>query len=99
MLNQLALLMGFQLTGEALVTGLGIPFPGPLCGMAVFLGYLQVSGGPSEQLSTVATTLIEHLGLLFVRRAPPSSPTRRCWPARVSRSSRRWSYRPRSRCS
>jgi holin-like protein len=66
MLNQLALLMGFQLTGEALVTGLGIPFPGPLCGMALFLGYLQVSGGPSEQLSTVATALIDHLGLLFV---------------------------------
>ena len=66
MLQQLALLMAFQLIGEAIVKVLGIPFPGPLCGMLLLLGYLQVRGGPSEQLATVGTTLVDHLGLLFV---------------------------------
>jgi holin-like protein len=66
MLQQLAILMAFQLIGEAIVKILGIPFPGPLCGMVLFLGYLQASGGPSEQLAAVGTTLVDHLGLLFV---------------------------------
>ena len=33
MLAQLALLMIFQFIGQAVVTGLGIMFPGPLCGI------------------------------------------------------------------
>jgi holin-like protein len=65
-LQQLALLMAFQLIGEAIVKVLGIPFPGPLCGMLLFLGYLQARGGASDELSAVATTLVDHLGLLFV---------------------------------
>jgi holin-like protein len=65
-LQQLALLMALQLIGEAIVKVLGIPFPGPLCGMLLLLGYLQVRGGPSEQLAAVGTTLVDHLGLLFV---------------------------------
>ena len=66
MLAKLALLMAFQLAGEAIVKGLGITFPGPLCGMLLLLVYLFATGGPSKELSTVATTLIDHLGLLFV---------------------------------
>jgi LrgA family len=46
-LAQLGLLMTFQLTGEALVTVTGIPFPGPLCGMLLLLFYLHARGGPS----------------------------------------------------
>jgi len=65
-LAKLALLMGFQLIGEAVVTSLGVTFPGPLCGMILLLGYLFATGGPSKELSAVATTLIDHLGLLFV---------------------------------
>jgi holin-like protein len=66
MLAQFALLMVFQFVGEAIVTSLGITFPGPLCGMVLLLGYLLAKGGPSKELSVVATTLIDHLGLLFV---------------------------------
>jgi holin-like protein len=66
MLAQFALLMVFQFVGEAVVTSLGITFPGPLCGMILLLGYLLAKGGPSRKLSVVATTLIDHLGLLFV---------------------------------
>ena len=66
MLAQLALLMIFQFIGQAVVTGLGIMFPGPLCGMILLLGYLFARGGPTKELSVVGTTLIDHLGLLFV---------------------------------
>jgi holin-like protein len=66
MLAQLALLMIFQCVGEAVVTGLGIMFPGPLCGMILLLVYLFAKGGPSKELHIVGTTLIDHLGLLFV---------------------------------
>jgi holin-like protein len=45
---------------------LGVPFPGPLCGMLLLLVYLQLKGGPSEQLNAVGTSLVDHLGLLFV---------------------------------
>jgi holin-like protein len=66
MLQPLVLLMGFQLLGDAIVRLVGIPFPGPLCGMALLLIYLQLTGGPSDGLSAVGGTLVDHLGLLFV---------------------------------
>jgi holin-like protein len=66
MLIQLGVLMMFQFIGEVLVALTGIPFPGPLCGMALLLGYLYFRGGPSEELTKVGTTLIDNLGLLFV---------------------------------
>jgi len=65
-LTQLGLLLTFQFIGEALVTSLGIPFPGPLCGMLLLLGYLLLFGGPSEHLSGVGSKLLDNLGLLFV---------------------------------
>jgi holin-like protein len=66
MLTQLGLLMAFQFAGEALVNAIGIPFPGPLCGMLLLLVYLYLRGGPSEDLSAVGSKLIDNLGLLFV---------------------------------
>lgn len=66
MLAQLGLLMMFQLIGEAVVSLLGIPFPGPLCGMLLLLGYVCLRGGPSEDLSIVGSKLVDNLGLLFV---------------------------------
>jgi len=66
MLIQLGVLMMFQFIGEVVVTLSGIPFPGPLCGMALLLGYLYLRGGPSEDLSQVGTMLLDNLGLLFV---------------------------------
>jgi putative effector of murein hydrolase LrgA (UPF0299 family) len=58
--------MMFQFVGEAVVTSIGIPFPGPLCGMLLLLLYLYVRGGPSDDLSGVGSRLIDNLGLLFV---------------------------------
>jgi holin-like protein len=66
MLAQLGILMMFQFVGEALVISVGIPFPGPLCGMLLLLAYLYLRGGPSEDLSNVGSRLIDNLGLLFV---------------------------------
>jgi holin-like protein len=66
MLAQLALLMAFQLIGEVVVKLLAIPFPGPLCGMLLLLGYLHFKGGPSDALGSVGSALVDHLGLLFV---------------------------------
>jgi holin-like protein len=66
MLGQLGLLLTFQLIGELVVSGGGIPFPGPLCGMVLLLGFLYLRGGPSDELSGVAARFIDNLGLLFV---------------------------------
>jgi holin-like protein len=65
-LAQLGLLMAFQFAGEAVVTIIGIPFPGPLCGMLLLLLYLFLRGGPSDDLASVGAKLIDNLGLLFV---------------------------------
>jgi holin-like protein len=65
-LTQLGVLMVFQFVGEALVTSIGISFPGPLCGLLLLLLYLYLRGGPSDDLSNVSSKLIDNLGLLFV---------------------------------
>jgi holin-like protein len=66
MLIQFGMLMMFQFIGEVLVKWSGIPFPGPLCGMALLLAYLCLRGGPSAELTKVGTMLLDNLGLLFV---------------------------------
>jgi holin-like protein len=66
MLPQFALLMLFQLIGELLVGSLAIPLPGAMCGMALLLGYLQVVGGPTRELSHAGASLLDNMGLLFV---------------------------------
>jgi holin-like protein len=66
MIGQLLLIMSFQLAGEAAVALTGLNFPGPLCGLLLMLAWLALSGGPSEELSRAAGTLVDHLGLLFV---------------------------------
>ena len=66
MLGQLLVIMGFQLAGEALVAGLALNFPGPLCGLLLLLLYLGLRGGPSPDLDRAASSLVDHLGLLFV---------------------------------
>jgi holin-like protein len=66
MLIQVGVLIAFQFLGEVLVKILGVAFPGPLCGMLLLLGFLFARGGPSQELRTVGSALIDNLGLLFV---------------------------------
>lgn len=66
MLMHILPLMGFQLVGEIIVTGLNLTFPGPLVGLLLLLIWLQVSGGPSDNFARAASVLVDNLGLLFV---------------------------------
>ena len=54
-----------QAAGEALVHALGLPFPGPVLGMALLLPALQVSW-VRVPVQAAAELLLAHLSLLFV---------------------------------
>ena len=63
----LALLLAFQLAGEALRVALHLPVPGPVIGMALLLVYLIIRPeGPSTELRNTAGGLLQNLSLLFV---------------------------------
>ncbi|MBB4286219.1 CidA/LrgA family protein [Roseospira goensis] len=73
MLPMLALLLVFQLAGEALRHALALPVPGPVIGMVALLLTLVVRGwwtGPAaavpEPLARATNALLGHLSLLFV---------------------------------
>jgi holin-like protein len=66
MIAALALLLGFQLTGEAIRLGFGLPVPGPVIGMVLLLLGLILRQGPSPALRDTAGGLLQHLSLLFV---------------------------------
>lgn len=67
MIAALALLLAFQLAGEALRVALHLPVPGPVIGMALLLVYLILRPeGPSAKLRTTAGGLLQNLSLLFV---------------------------------
>lgn len=66
MLRGWAVLLSFQLVGEALTRALRLPVPGPVVGMALLLGALELRRREDEGLRSVATGLLSHLSLLFV---------------------------------
>ena len=66
MLLQLLILMAFQFAGELLAQNLHLMFPGPLWGLLLMLGWLHLTGGPSDDMSATATFLVDQLALLFV---------------------------------
>jgi len=60
-------LLSCQLVGEFLVRLLDLPVPGPVAGMVVLLGWLQVREPASDSgLVEVAEGLLKHMQLLFV---------------------------------
>ncbi len=67
MLKGLLALLGCQLVGELAVRLTGVDFPGPVVGMLLFFGLLQLRR-PSDSSGLVAapTLLLKHLHLLFV---------------------------------
>ena len=78
----LALLLAFQLAGEALRVALHLPVPGPVIGMALLLVYLIIRPeGPSTELRNTAGGLLQNLSLLFVP-AGTGSRGRHRWPTR-----------------
>jgi holin-like protein len=65
-IEPLAILLAFQLVGEALAFGLGLPIPGPVIGMALLLSAIALRPALLDALRPTATALLQHLSLLFV---------------------------------
>lgn len=66
MILHLTALLAFQLVGELISRGLGLPIPGPVIGMAlIFVFFLSVPKAANAILPT-AQGLLAHLSLLFV---------------------------------
>lgn len=66
MLQGWAVLLVFQLAGEALTRAAGWPIPGPVVGMALLLAALQLRFPETDGLRTVSGGLLSHLSILFV---------------------------------
>ncbi len=66
MIGALTLLLVFQLAGEVIARGLGLPVPGPVLGMLFLFLTLFWRGGPGQELRETAGGLLQHLSLLFV---------------------------------
>ncbi len=67
MIPGLLVLLGCQLLGEFLVHLLDVPVPGPVVGMVLLLGLLQLHEPARDSgLVRVAEGLLQHLQLLFV---------------------------------
>jgi len=66
MLAAIAALLVCQLTGEAVVRAVDLPFPGPVVGM-ILLFVLMLARAPlPAALGNTADGLLQHLSLLFV---------------------------------
>lgn len=66
MILTIALLLLLQLAGLFLVTLLGLPIPGPVMGMVLFLLALMTVDGLLQKTLPVVNVLLAHFALLFV---------------------------------
>jgi len=66
MIEAIATLLIYQLIGETLTFGFGLPIPGPVIGMALLLVTLALSPALLAKIKPTGTTLLSHLSLLFV---------------------------------
>jgi len=66
MLGALIWLLSFQWLGEVAVHALGLPFPGPVVGMALLFGALALGGGVPDDLRATGDGMLRHLTLLLV---------------------------------
>jgi holin-like protein len=66
MLAYLTLIFSCQLLGELLTASLGLPIPGPVCGMALLFGGLLIHGAIPDELAAVSSALLDNLSLLFI---------------------------------
>ncbi len=69
MIAGLVEILVFQGLGEIVSRFLVPLIPGPVIGLVAMLGWLQVRKGATAHVELVATTLVRHLGLLFVPAA------------------------------
>lgn len=67
MINGLMWLIGCQVAGEVIVRLADVPVPGPVVGMVVLFGLLQLRrSGDDATVVRAADGLLEHLQLLFI---------------------------------
>jgi holin-like protein len=66
MLAAIVALLVCQLTGEAVVRSIGVPFPGPVVGMILLFVLMLVRAPLPATLGNTADGLLQHLSLLFV---------------------------------
>ena len=66
MIEAFAVLLGFQLIGETLTFGFGLPIPGPVIGMALLLVTFALRPGLVAKIRSTGNTVLSHLSLLFV---------------------------------
>lgn len=69
MLDALIKLLAFQFLGEAGVSLLSLPIPGPVAGMLLLLLYLVLRGGVEEKLAGLSSRFLRHMPLLFIPSA------------------------------
>jgi len=65
-IRALAILLAFQLGGETLARGLGLPVPGPVIGLAALFLTLTLRPRLRETMQATTDTILGNLSLLFV---------------------------------
>lgn len=73
-IQAVAILLGCQLAGEAIVTAVRqvapfVTFPGPVVGMVLFFLLLLWRKGPDRHLEATGSAILRNLSLLFVPAA------------------------------
>jgi holin-like protein len=66
MVRGFSVLLVFQLAGEVLTRVARLPVPGPVLGMILLLGALELRAVSAEPLRVVSSGLLSHLSILFV---------------------------------
>jgi len=66
MVPALATILCFQLVGEVLSRGLGLPLPGPVVGLVLLLGAMRLRLDLANWLRPVGQGVLAHLSLFFV---------------------------------
>ncbi|MBL8473070.1 MAG: CidA/LrgA family protein [Rhodocyclaceae bacterium] len=69
MVEALALLLAFQVTGEVIARSVGLPVPGPVIGMLLLFLLLLRVPRLLHAIDGVALQLLRHLSLFFVPAA------------------------------
>ncbi|MDT1061014.1 CidA/LrgA family protein [Paracoccus sp. CPCC 101403] len=66
MIPALAILLSFQLVGEVVARGLGLPLPGPVIGLLALVVSCSLRPPLAERLRPVVQGLLGNLSLFFV---------------------------------
>ncbi|MFN6977506.1 MAG: CidA/LrgA family protein [Gemmobacter sp.] len=66
MIPALATILAFQLGGEAISRGLGLPVPGPVIGMIALVGAMTAAPRLGTMLTPAAQGILGNLTLFFV---------------------------------